>query len=83
MNKEPVCRRCGRCCFFQRGSELVKCKHLVVYGNDKTFCRIYNNKNRVGLSIMRGVKCGNRVDSVSSYEGCPYNKDGGKKDEMV
>lgn len=67
------CRLCGKCCFYIKEGRLKKCKHLVKLKSGKTLCRIYTNRNRVGIPLDDGIVCTERKDSFFDYEGCPYN----------
>jgi hypothetical protein len=74
MTEELKCLRCGKCCYFpDKNNELRKCRNLVKLPSGKTLCRIYNK--RTGFKIDDEKVCGDRLDILYDFEGCPYNAD--------
>jgi len=73
MDKTPICKRCGLCCYLiiDNKPSNKKCRNLVLLKSGTTVCRIYGN--RIGTNIGRGNLCVNRKDSPFDYEGCPFN----------
>ena len=69
---EPVCKRCGICCFFKEDGKTTKkpCRYLIKVG-ERTICRIY--KNRLGKDIGNGHHCTTREKDKNNYKGCPLN----------
>ena len=70
---EPVCRRCGICCFFKEDEKTTKkpCRYLIRLKSGRTLCRIY--KNRLGKDIGNGHHCTTREKDKNNYTGCPLN----------
>ena len=75
---EPVCNRCGRCCYYQLNGVWKKCRNLVRDGS-RTSCRIW--PNNVGFEIDKGLFCSKMSDHPFTYVGCPYNE--GKPLQLV
>ena len=71
---EPVCNRCGRCCYYLLDGKWKKCKNLIQHGALSS-CRIWNNPDRVGTLIDEGVICNEMRNVPHTYVGCPYNKE--------
>ena len=82
-----ACLRCGQCCYLLNplGEPTDrKCQWLIILNDGTTLCRMYLKRNsllRAGWSmkINRGHQCVNRMDSPIDYEGCPYNRNDGRK----
>lgn len=74
MEKEIICKRCGKCCFVQSTGK--PCKFLVKLSNNKTCCRIYNQRDRLGKLVYNEppTYCNLRVNVDKLYDGCPYNE---------
>jgi hypothetical protein len=76
IQSEPICLRCGECCYFEIEGKRHKCKYLVKFPNGKTICKIY--KTRLGTIIYKdskySVTCGLREEQENFIQGCPYNK---------
>jgi len=72
-----TCRRCGRCCHYMKNGKLKACKYLIKF-NNKTSCRIYKQKNRIGKVIDVNengqIMCLPRVMDNRNFLNCPYNK---------
>ena len=70
---DPICLRCGQCCYLivDKKPTDIKCKHLVKSPNGKTLCRIYTH--RLYTKLGHGNICGPRSGTDFDYEGCPYN----------
>ena len=64
------CKRCGRCCYYEKDGIQKKCKYLVVIGNCSS-CRIYNA--RIGFKIDDGIFCSYRKDDKRKIKDCPLN----------
>ena len=72
MTKEPICNRCGRCCYYEKDGVWRKCRYLVHIGKLSS-CRIWNDPDRIGREIDTGVFCGLVSDLPHGFVGCPYN----------
>lgn len=75
---EPVCNRCGQCCYYMKNGKPTKCRFLIKLPSGNTLCRIY--KKRVGTIISinddgNKVMCVPRIIQIKKCPGCPYNKD--------
>ena len=72
--KEPVCKRCGRCCYIlTKDNGWQPCPYLVL-GTDKdprATCTIYNRPDRKGTPIGFGYICAEF--SMWNIPGCPFN----------
>lgn len=66
----PVCKRCGQCCYLIGSNK--KCKHLILLPSGLTLCRIY--KTRLGADCGNGIRCIERDQDGRLFQGCPYNK---------
>lgn len=79
LMSEPVCARCGNCCYLQDKATGVQtdepCPYLIKLSDGSTKCKVYF-RTRLGRNIGRGNKCCYRKDVPYNYPGCPYNKDG-------
>jgi uncharacterized cysteine cluster protein YcgN (CxxCxxCC family) len=73
---EPICKNCGNCCYYIDTTKDLQtskpCKYLIRF-KDRTFCRIYHQKDRIGKQIGFNNKCILRKDSNWDYLNCPYN----------
>jgi len=73
------CTRCGKCCYLYIEGKKIKCRHLIKLPFNKTLCRIFNSKKRIGSithEYGRSVfRCDTRENSEVDFIGCPYNTD--------
>jgi uncharacterized cysteine cluster protein YcgN (CxxCxxCC family) len=68
----PKCKRCGKCCYYQKGDTWVPCKYLKQTKNHRAYCSIY--QRRIGVKIAPGLFCTFRINQHLKIPGCPYNK---------
>ena len=88
MSEEPVCARCGQCCFLTINGKPNKnfpCPHLWISEDGSwTKCKIWGKREsgiREATPIRIGFNnvCYQRKLSKYDYEGCPYNCPNGSK----
>jgi hypothetical protein len=73
---EPVCFRCGLCCYIELDGKLIKCRYLVQLTKTKTACRIWGR--HLGTLVCKDSKgkkyfCAERIVGKRIIDGCPYN----------
>ena len=57
--EEPVCKRCGRCCWYEyEPGTMKKCRYLIQISPTITACRIYRNRlgTKIGIN-KKGKEC--------------------------
>lgn len=80
------CLRCGKCCHFYTADnpdKLRKCRYLRITSDNKTYCGIYNLRERAKWKpfLVYTDKTGGQVYCLSRAEqkaiiaGCPLNAD--------
>lgn len=76
--EEPVCKRCGLCCYLRTKNSVRKCRYLIFLSSGKTVCRIYKTRlgKKIGSVDGQNFVCKLRKNVHLNYEGCPYNKPG-------
>lgn len=84
IKADIICKRCGLCCILKFEGKTKKCRNMIFIGN-KSICRIYNSKTRVGTMMgkLEGQKfyCNDRQEVKMNYPGCPYNREEWNYDE--
>lgn len=87
MSDEPVCKRCGMCCFLNIRGRINKnfpCPHLWISEDGSwTKCKIWLKRERhireaIPLRIGFNNDCHVRENSKFDFFGCPFND--GKKE---
>ena len=84
MMTEPVCVRCGACCYMRHNDKVVKCRFLVKLKNNRTACRVYRNRLGRWIGNIDGVNfvCKMREEVKHNFPNCPYNVPENKMIEM-
>jgi len=72
---EPICNRCGKCCYFEYEGRKIRCPYLIIESENMTSCEIY--EYRVGTIIVESTGvlyvCGYRKNQKHTIPNCPYN----------
>ena len=76
--KEPVCNRCGRCCYLIGKGFRKKCHHLKVLLPHRYHCRVYHDRLGIVTGEIKGnvYRCIMRESFHYNFPGCPYNQPG-------